>query len=49
MGIMTDFVNKDLTAALKLVATTYTTMTVEMSSCGYGCSDHASWTRGKNY
>ena len=46
MGIMTDFVNKDLTAALRLVASTYSTMIIESSTCGYGCSDHASWTRG---
>lgn len=41
-----DYVNKDLTNYLKKLITTYLNQPVEMTACGYACSDHASWTRG---
>jgi len=42
-GIIEDNVNPALTAFLKTLATTYSTLPVATSKCGYGCSDHASW------
>ncbi|KAK0649192.1 hypothetical protein B0T16DRAFT_428046 [Cercophora newfieldiana] len=39
--VYTDYVDSSLTAYAKIVATAYTGTTAT-SSCGYGCSDHAS-------
>lgn len=45
MAIMTDYVDSSLTEFLKQLVQTYTTKSVVLSRCGYGCSDHASWNR----
>ncbi|KAI9100547.1 hypothetical protein DFS34DRAFT_648463 [Phlyctochytrium arcticum] len=46
MGIMTDFTDPELTTFFPNLATTYNpTVPMVTSKCGYGCSDHASWTR----
>jgi len=44
-GIITDFVNADLTAFLRTLVTAYSNLKYTQSTCGYGCSDHASWTK----
>ena len=45
--LISDNVNRKLTDYLKALATTYAGVTdVQETSCGYGCSDHASWTKG---
>ncbi|KAF9913820.1 hypothetical protein BX616_009528 [Lobosporangium transversale] len=44
-AIITDYVDPELTALIRLYAKTYTNIGVRDSSCGYGCSDHASWYR----
>jgi leucyl aminopeptidase len=43
MWLMTDFVNKDLTSFMEKLITTYVKQPYKFSSCGYACSDHASW------
>jgi leucyl aminopeptidase len=44
---ISDNVNRPLTDYLETLATTYAGVTdVKETSCGYGCSDHASWTKG---
>jgi len=45
IGILTDRVNPDLTNLLRKIAQTYTALPMADFKCGYGCSDHASWTR----
>lgn len=45
VGIITDYSDPDLTRFLKQVITEYTTLSVGDTSCGYGCSDHASYTK----
>jgi len=45
MGIITDNVDMELTAFMKRLVETYIKMPWTESACGYGCSDHASWTR----
>jgi len=45
MGIVTDFVNLDLTKFLRTLVTTYSDIGYVDTKCGYGCSDHASWTK----
>jgi len=45
IGIITDFVNPELTEFLRVVAKAYSSFPIENSKCGYGCSDHASWNR----
>jgi leucyl aminopeptidase len=45
VGIITDYVNADLTAFLRKLVTAYSTLKSVDSQCGYGCSDHASWTK----
>ncbi len=45
MWLMTDYVNKDLTAYMQTLITTYVKQPVKLSRCGYACSDHASWTQ----
>jgi len=43
--VLTDFVDAELTAFSKKLITEYTSLTWRDSTCGYGCSDHASWNR----
>jgi len=45
IGILTDRVNSVLTALLRKIVKAYTTLPMADFQCGYGCSDHASWTR----
>jgi len=45
IGIITDYVDPPLTQFLRLLVSTYTSLTQSDSKCGYGCSDHASWNR----
>ncbi|KAF7542598.1 hypothetical protein G7Z17_g11428 [Cylindrodendrum hubeiense] len=45
IGVITDNVDASLTAFLKKVIAAYTSLTAVDSTCGYGCSDHASATR----
>ena len=44
--LIDDNVDKNLTAYLEKIITTYTKRPVSYTRCGYGCSDHASWTKG---
>ncbi|KAF9913485.1 hypothetical protein BX616_009962 [Lobosporangium transversale] len=44
-ALVTDFVDPELTALIKLYAETYADIDVRENECGYGCSDHASWTK----
>lgn len=44
--IIDDNVDKELTAFLEKLIVTYTKRPVKYTRCGYGCSDHASWTDG---
>lgn len=43
--VLTDNVDPSLSAHLKALVTAYAGVPVFTTSCGYGCSDHASWTR----
>lgn len=43
--LITDNVNKDLTAYLETLIKTYVKQPVARTQCGYSCSDHASWDR----
>jgi len=45
---ITDFVNSPLTTCLRQLAAQIGTIEWGSSTCGYGCSDHASWTKA-NY
>ncbi|KAJ7595113.1 peptidase [Mycena floridula] len=45
VGIVTDFVDPDLSAFNKLLVDAYLDIPYVETKCGYGCSDHASWTR----
>ncbi|EHL02554.1 putative Leucine aminopeptidase 1 [Glarea lozoyensis 74030] len=42
--VYTDYTNAALTTYLRLIVTQYTGITPLTSTCGYGCSDHASAT-----
>jgi len=44
-GIITDYVSPELTSFLMELVTAYSTLSYSTSRCGYGCSDHASWTK----
>jgi len=44
-GIITDFVDPNLTAFLLKLVSAYSSLTTVQSKCGYGCSDHASWNK----
>ncbi|KAG8789875.1 hypothetical protein FRB91_003782 [Serendipita sp. 411] len=44
VGFITDYVDSSLTAFVKTLVPAYLTIGVGESKCGYGCSDHASWT-----
>lgn len=47
LWLITDNVNHDLTDFLGTLATTYAGVDeIGRTSCGYACSDHASWTQG---
>ncbi|TBR22510.1 M20/M25/M40 family metallo-hydrolase [bacterium] len=43
--LLTDNVDPSLTAHLKKLVEAYTGVPAAETRCGYGCSDHASWTR----
>ena len=45
LQMITDHVHEGLTSYTGRLLTEYTGMPWEMGVCGYGCSDHASWTR----
>ncbi|ORX97525.1 aminopeptidase [Basidiobolus meristosporus CBS 931.73] len=45
IGVVTDNVDPSLTAFLKKIIASYSTLRVGELRCGYGCSDHASWSR----
>lgn len=42
VGVITDFVDPDLTDFIKLIVTTYCDIPYVLTKCGYACSDHAS-------
>eukprot|EP01121_Diplochlamys_sp_Union-15-3_P017587 TRINITY_DN621_c0_g1_i1.p1 TRINITY_DN621_c0_g1~~TRINITY_DN621_c0_g1_i1.p1 ORF type:complete len:365 (+),score=71.90 TRINITY_DN621_c0_g1_i1:99-1193(+) len=44
-AFVTDQVSSVLTKSLMGLATKYTTLSFTETTCGYGCSDHASWTK----
>jgi len=45
IGAVGDFVDKELTEFVKILIDTYSLLNWVDTQCGYGCSDHASWTR----
>jgi len=45
VGVITDYVDKDLTEFVKTVVTSYCDIPFVLTKCGYACSDHASATR----
>jgi leucyl aminopeptidase len=45
VGIVTDYVDPDLTAFIKKVITAYCDIPYTETKCGYACSDHASASR----
>eukprot|EP00002_Diphylleia_rotans_P005122 TRINITY_DN1417_c0_g1_i1.p1 TRINITY_DN1417_c0_g1~~TRINITY_DN1417_c0_g1_i1.p1 ORF type:complete len:391 (+),score=88.38 TRINITY_DN1417_c0_g1_i1:48-1220(+) len=45
IGVINDFVDLELTRFLESIIDTYTTATHTPYTCGYGCSDHASYHR----
>lgn len=45
VGIATDFIDKGLSAYLQKLADEYVQIKWVDTQCGYGCSDHASWTK----
>jgi leucyl aminopeptidase len=45
IGILTDFVDPTLTDFLEKVVQQYSSIKAKRFTCGYGCSDHASWNR----
>lgn len=44
MWVFTDYTDKGLSNYVAKLIDTYVHVPVDYSSCGYGCSDHASWT-----
>jgi len=44
IGLVTDYTNSVLTNFLRQCLAAYCTIPVQNTACGYGCSDHASWT-----
>lgn len=44
MWVFTDYTDKGLSNFVAQLITTYVQVPVDYSRCGYGCSDHASWT-----
>jgi len=45
IGVVGDRTDPDLTQFLKRVIKKYTVLPIRDMECGYGCSDHASWTQ----
>ncbi|KAI8815942.1 uncharacterized protein EV422DRAFT_336675 [Fimicolochytrium jonesii] len=45
IALAQDYVDAGLTAFLKKVGDEYASVKVVETECGYGCSDHASWTK----
>jgi len=45
VGLIEDFVNATLTRFVGTLINEYANIGFSPSRCGYGCSDHASWTR----
>ena len=45
VGIITDFVDPNLTAYVTKLVETYLSIPPAHTKCGYACSDHASWTK----
>jgi len=45
IGIVTDYVDTDLTGFLRKLIPVYTTLSSGNFQCGYACSDHASWNQ----
>jgi len=43
VSVITDYTSPDLTAFLRLLVDAYTNLPWVDDTCGYGCSDHASW------
>ena len=43
--MLTDNVDPALSAFTAQLVNTYTGVTADETECGYGCSDHASWTK----
>lgn len=44
MWVFTDYTDKNLSKFIARLIDTYVHVPVDYSKCGYGCSDHASWT-----
>jgi len=44
--ILEDYVDTSMTTFLKSLVSVYTSLPYATARCGYGCSDHASWTNG---
>jgi len=45
IGVEVDFVDPTLTSLLRNVVVAYASLSSKDFQCGYGCSDHASWTQ----
>ncbi|KXN86341.1 Leucine aminopeptidase 1 [Leucoagaricus sp. SymC.cos] len=45
VGVITDFVDQDLTQFNKDLVSTYLDIPYVETKCGYACSDHASWSK----
>merc|ERR1712232_83413 len=45
VGVVTDNVDDSLTAFTRQLVESYCTIPWQNTVCGYGCSDHASWTK----
>lgn len=45
VGIITDFVDPEITALNKRLVDTYLDIPYAETKCGYACSDHASWSK----
>jgi len=45
IGIITDYVSAPLTEFVKILVNAYCDLSYTTSTCGYACSDHASWTK----
>jgi leucyl aminopeptidase len=48
IGLVTDYTNAQLTSFVRGCIAEYCDLAVTLTQCGYGCSDHASWT-SSNY
>lgn len=44
-AFVTDYVNSALTSSISSLASRYTNIEWTTTTCGYGCSDHASWNK----